>query len=91
MSELIPKIARITRLLPQEGSRIDPAYVPNGAKEPQVAGAQPLSFSLYTKIPATDERVNWSVKTWFPSKYFHHLLLRLIMKATFVTNTQCHW
>ena len=73
MSELIPKIARITRLLPQEGSRIDRAYVPNGSKETLVAVTQPLSFPLYTKIPATDERVNWSVKTGFPSKYFSSL------------------
>jgi hypothetical protein len=48
MSELIPKIARITRLLPQEGSRIDQAYVPNGSKETLVAVTQPLSFPLYT-------------------------------------------
>ena len=70
MSELIPKIARITRLLPKEGSRIDQAYVPNGVKETQVAITRPLSFPLYTKIPETDERVNWSVQTGFPSKYF---------------------
>jgi len=35
-----------------------------------VAVTQPLSFPLYTKIPATGERVNWKVQSGFPSKYF---------------------
>ena len=82
MSELIPKIARITRLLPQEGSRIDQAYVLNGAKETQVAVTRPSSFPLYTKILATGERVNWSVKTGFPSKYFSSLPVKFDDEST---------
>ena len=35
-----------------------------------MAVTQPLSFPLYTKIPATGERVNWKVQSGFPSEYF---------------------
>ena len=70
MSELLPKIARIARLLPQEDGRSDHADAVRRLQKSDVAVTQPLSFSLYTKIPATGERVNWKVQSGFPSEYF---------------------
>ena len=70
MSELLPKIARITRLLPQEDGRSDHADAARRLQKTDVAVTQPLSFPLYTKIPASGERVNWKVQSGFPSKYF---------------------
>ena len=70
MSELLPKIARITRLLPQEDGRSDHANAARRLQKTDVAVTQPLSFPLYTKIPASGERVNWKVQSGFPSKYF---------------------
>ena len=70
MSELLPKIARIARLLPQEDGRSDHADSARRLQKTDVAVTQPLSFPLYTKIPASGERVNWKVQSGFPSKYF---------------------
>ena len=70
MSELLPKIARITRLLLQEGGCSDHADAARRLQKTDVAVTQPLSFPLYTKIPASGERVNWKVQSGFPSKYF---------------------
>ena len=70
MSELLPKIARITRLLPQENTRADQTDPMRRLQKTDVAVTQPLSFPLYTKIPASGERVNWKVQSGFPSKYF---------------------
>lgn len=70
MSELLPKIARITRLPPQEDGRSDHANAARRLQKTDVAVTQPLSFPLYTKIPASGERVNWKVQSGFPSKYF---------------------
>ena len=70
MSELLPKIARIARLLPQEDGRSDHADAARRLQKTDVAVTQPLSFPLYTKIPASGERVNWKVQSGFPSKYF---------------------
>lgn len=70
MSELLPKIARIARLLPQEDGRSDHADAVRRLQKSDVAVTQPLSFPLYTKIPATGERVNWKVQSGFPSEYF---------------------
>ena len=70
MSELLPKIARIARLLPQEDGRSDHADAARRLQKSDVAVTQPLSFPLYTKIPATGERVNWKVQSGFPSEYF---------------------
>ena len=70
MSELLPKIARITRLLPQEDGRSDHADAARILQKTEVAVTQPLSFPLYTKIPASGERVNWKLQSGFPSKYF---------------------
>ena len=70
MSELLPKIARIARLLPQEDGRSDHADAARRFQKSDVAVTQPLSFPLYTKIPATGERVNWKVQSGFPSEYF---------------------
>ena len=70
MSELLPKIARITRLLPQEDGRFDQTDPARRLQKTDVAVTQPLSFPLYTKIPASGERVNWKVQRGFPSKYF---------------------
>jgi len=70
MSELIPKIARIARLLPQEDGRSDHADAARRLQKTDVAVTQPLSFPLHMKIPATGERVNWKVQSGFPSKYF---------------------
>ena len=70
MSELLPKIARIARLLPQEDGRSDQTDPARRLQKTDVAVTQPLSFPLYTKIPASGERVNWKVQSDFPSKYF---------------------
>ena len=70
MSELLPKIARIARLLPQEDGRSDQTDLARILQKSDVAVTQPLSFPLYTKIPATGERVNWKVQSGFPSEYF---------------------
>ena len=70
MSELLPKIARITRLLPQEDGHSDHSDAARRLQKTDVAVTQPLSFPLYTKIPATGERVNWKVQSGFPSEYF---------------------
>jgi hypothetical protein len=70
MSELLPKIARIARLLPQEDGRSDHANAAPRLQKTDVAVTQPLSFPLYTKIPASGERVNWKVQGGFPSTYF---------------------
>ena len=70
MSELLPKIARIARLLPQEDGRSDQTDLARRLQKTDVAVTQPLSFPLYTKIPASVERVNWRVQSGFPSKYF---------------------
>ena len=70
MSELLPKIARITRLLSQENTRADQTDPMRRLQKTDVAVTQPLSFPLYTKIPASGERVNWKVQSGFPSKYF---------------------
>ena len=70
MSELLPKIARIARLLPQEDGRSDQTDPARRLQKTDVAVTQPLSFPLYTKIPASGERVNWKVQSGFPSKYF---------------------
>ena len=70
MSGLLPKIARTTRLLPQEDGRSDQTDPRRRLKKTDVAVTQPLSFPLYTKIPASGERVNWKVQSGFPSKYF---------------------
>ena len=70
MSELLPKIARITRLLPQEDGRSDRADPARRLQKTDVAVTQLLSFPLYTKIPASGERVNWKVQSGFSSKYF---------------------
>ena len=70
MSELLPKIARITRLLPQEDGHSDHSDAARRLQKTDVAVTQPLSFPLYTKIPAPGERVNWEVQSGFPSEYF---------------------
>ena len=70
MSELLPKIARIARLLPQEDGRSDHADAARRLQKTDVAVTQLLSFPLYTKIPASGERVNWKVQSGFPSTYF---------------------
>ena len=70
MSELLPKIARITRLLPQEDTRADQTDPTRRLQKTDVAVIQPLSFPFYTKIPTSGERVNWEVQSGFPSKYF---------------------
>ena len=59
MSELLPKIARIARLLPQEDGRSDHADAARRLQKTDVAVTQLLSFPLFTKIPASGERVNW--------------------------------
>ena len=73
MSELLPKIARIARLLSQEDGRSDHANAARRLQKTDVAVTQPLTFPLYTKIPASGERVNWKVQSGFPSKYFASL------------------
>ena len=70
MSELLPKIARIARLLPREDGRSDQTDPARRLQKTDVVVTQPLSFPLYTKIPASGERVNWKVQSGFPSKYF---------------------
>ena len=59
MSELLPKIARITRLLQQEDGRFDQTDPARRLQKTDVAVKQPLSFPVHTKIPASGERVNW--------------------------------
>ena len=70
MSELLPKIARIARLLPREDGSSDQTDPARRLQKTDVVVTQSLSFPLYTKIPASGERVNWKVQSGFPSKYF---------------------
>jgi len=78
MSELLPKIARITRLLPQDDGRSDQIAVALGSKKVEPVATEPLSFPQYTKIPVSSERVNWRVQSGFPSDYFasHHVIFQ---------------
>lgn len=88
MSELLPKIARITRLLPQEDGHSDHSDAARRLQKTDVAVTQPLSFALYTKIPATGERVNWTVQSGFPSEYFASHTLSSLMDVQFTTQPQ---
>lgn len=84
MSELLPQIARITRLLSKNEGVVDTAPTKRVVDRVVDKSCQSITFPLYDRIRPSTERINWKIQSVFATEYLSadHTIFDQVRKNT---------
>ena len=84
MSELLPQIARITRLLSKNEGVVDTAPTKRVVDRVVDKSSQSITFPLYDRIRPSTERINWKIQSVFATEYLSadHTIFDQVRKNT---------